>query len=514
MSSRKLKMSCALLAALWLAVWAPAQSSSRTRSGEFEWRFSIRPDRVVSSGITAENSCSSDLRFEIDLEHLPAFVRVRGEAGAMVASHDKHNFPVQFDSTGLAAGTHQGSVMIKCVTCRKNGCSKDREVLQIYMTVEGERAGPAYVRDRVLVVIPFDSDEGVEAAAKKLAAKHGLLAGEIHRLDSIHAALIAFVLPQGSDVAAKVAELLQEVLIAEPDYLFTTNDGASAQENSALAKVEYGPKLIHADRLQGSLSGKGVRVAIVDSGIDVNNPALKGKVVEQFDATGKGLTADVHGTMLAGIIAADPGNSGGVHGIAPAAEIVAIKACQPETAQAIQAQCSVVTLAQGLDFAIQKKARIINFSLSGPGEKLLQRLLDVALNQGIVVVAAAGNDGPHGRPGFLAALPRVIAVTAVDAGEHLYPLATQGDFIAVAAPGVEVVSIAPGGSLQVSSGTSFAAAFVSGTAALMIEQKPGVTPTELRSLLERTAKDLGPPGKDPQFGSGLVDACRATQVCR
>src|SRR5262249_55174794 len=193
---------------------------------------------------------------------------------------------------------------------------------------------------------------------------------------------------------------------------------------------------------------------------------------------------------------------------------LAIKACQPETPQAIQAQCSVLTLAQGLDFAIQKKARVINFSLNGPGEKLLQRLLDVALNQGIIVVAAAGNDGPHGRPGFLAALPKVIAVTAVDAGEHLYALATPGGFIAVAAPGVEIVSTTPGGTLQVSSGTSFAAAFVSGTAALMLEQQPQLGPTELRSLLERTAKDLGPPGRDPQFGSGLVDVCRATQVCR
>src|SRR5215471_14089800 len=215
MSSRKLKVSYALIVTLWLAVWAPAQSSSAAKNSEFEWRFSIRPDQVVSSGITAENSCRSANRFEIDLEHLPAFVRVRGEPSAMVASHDKHNVPVQFDSTGLAAGTHRGSVMIKCVTCRKNGCSQDREVLQIYMTVEGERAGPAYIRDRVLVVIPFDSDEGVEAAAKRLAAKHGLLAGEIHRLDSIHAALIAFALPQESDVAAKVAELLPEVLMAE-----------------------------------------------------------------------------------------------------------------------------------------------------------------------------------------------------------------------------------------------------------------------------------------------------------
>ncbi|HEY6251821.1 MAG TPA: S8 family serine peptidase [Candidatus Angelobacter sp.] len=514
---RKLRVrlaACALAGALWLTACAAAQvQSDKSAGSEFEWRFSIKPNQTISSGITAENRCRRHNRFEIDQETLPSFMRLSGKSSFNVDARSKHVFPVRFDSTGLAAGKYESLVVIKCVTCRENGCSQDRQSLHIYMTVE-EQDAAQFVPNRVLVTIPFDSFDGVEAAAKKLAAAHGLALVEIHRLDSIHAALIVYALPVGSDVTVKVAELAPEVLMAQPDYLYRTTGGGLGQTGSP-ATLQYGPKLIHADRLRSSLTGKGVRVAMIDTGIDINHPALKGKIAEQFDTTGKGFTADVHGTLLAGIIASEPANSTGITGMAPGCEILAIKACQPESPQSIQAQCSSLTLTRGLDLVLQKKARIINFSLSGPNDKLLlARLIDEASNRGIVMIAAAGNDGPRGQPGYPAALPKVIAVTAVDANEQLYSQATQGDFIALAAPGVEIVSTSPGGKLMVSSGTSFAAAFVTGISALILEQQPQLSPAALQSLLERTAKDLGRPGKDPQFGSGLVDACKAVAQLR
>jgi subtilisin family serine protease len=97
----------------------------------------------------------------------------------------------------------------------------------------------------------------------------------------------------------------------------------------------------------------------------------------------------------------------------------------------------------------------------------------------------------------------------VDSKNRLYSSATQGNFISLAAPGVEIISTSPGGKLLVSSGTSLATAFVSGTAALALQQQSRLSPRALQTLLERTAQDLGPPGKDPQFGNGLVNACRA-----
>jgi len=438
-------------------------------------------------------------------------VRLAGKPGFNVDPQSRHVVPVQFNSQGLPAGLHEGMIVIKCVTCHENGCSQDRQLLHIYMTVEQESTA-AFVPNRILATISLDAPEGVEAAAGKLGSSHGLNLAEIHRLDSIHVALIVFTLPPGSDVLAKAAELGREVLLAQPDYLYQTTAG-TAQENTSLVALQYGPKLIHADRLAGVLTGKGVRVAIIDTGVDVSHPAFKGRITDQYDTTGKGFTPDIHGTFLAGIIASQPGNSGAILGVAPGVEILAIKACQPETPQAIQAQCWSLTLAQALDVALQKKARVMNFSLSGPNEKLLARLINEAVSRGDVVVAAAGNSGPHGPPSYPAALPNVIAVTAVDANEQLYPEATRGDFIALAAPGVEIASTRPGGKFMASSGSSYATAFVTATSALVLEQQ-SLSPGALQSLLERTAKDLGPPGKDSLFGSGLVDACKAVAQLR
>lgn len=499
---------CLLVPALGLA---QEPRPATPAGGEFEWRFKVRPDQVVSSEITAENTCNKRHRFEIVDQGLPAFMRLRGESGADVNSHAKHDFPVAFDASGLAPGEYQGRVVVKCVNCgAEKGCTQDRDVLHIYMTVEAQRAAD-FVPGRVVVMIPFDSAAGVEATAKQLGAEHGLKVEEVSRLDSLQAALVVYALPAGTDVLSTIAELEPDVLLAQPDFLYSTFAPATQAANTPPA-LAYGPRLIGADRLRGTVTGKGVRVALIDTGLDAGHPALQGKIVEQADMTGKGFSADVHATLLAGIIAADSKSGNGISGIAPGVEIVAIKACQPQSAQTIQAQCWSITLAKGLDFAIEKKAAVINMSLGGPGgveDKLLKRMVDEAVGRGIVVVAAAGNDGPKSLPGFPAALPNVVAVTAVDSKEQLYAYATQGDFIALAAPGVEILSTSPGGKALVSSGTSLAAAFVSGTAALVLQQQPKLSPRSLQALLERTAKDLGPPGKDPQFGAGLVDACRA-----
>jgi subtilisin family serine protease len=504
---------------LSLAAGAQSQPSSTAQSGEFDWRFTVKQNQVASSNITADNICRHRHRFEIDSQQLPPFVHLVNESSADVESHSKHVFPVKFDSTGLKAGEYQGLVMINCLDCkRENGCTVDRQVLHIYMTVAPDTpAAPAknsqpnqnFVSDRVLVVVAFDSSAGVDATAKKLAAGFGLGVVEVHPLVSLNAALIVYSLPPGSDVQAKVAELLPQVLMAQPDFIYRTS---TTTQSDSLAQLQYGRKLIHADRVAASISGKGVRIAIIDTGIDAGHPAIKGKVEEQVDFTGKGFTPDVHGTLLAGIIGGEQKNGVGIAGVSPGAEILGIKTCQPvgpPGAAGIQAQCWSLTLAKGLDHAIQKKAKVINLSLGGPADKLLARLVDEAVKRGTVVVAAAGNDGPHGQPSFPAALPNVVAVTAVDANEQLYPDATEGDFIQVAAPGVEIVSTSPGGKLMVSSGTSMATAFVSGTAALLLQENPQLSPSKMQALLQSTARHLGPPGKGPQFGSGLIDACQA-----
>ena len=439
-------------------------------------------------------------------------MRLRGEFVADVNPLSQHLFPVEFDATGLRAGIYQGTVVVRCLTCREEkGCAQDREILRIYMTVEPPKAG-VYVPGRVLVVMPYDSADGANATAKKLGDTYGMQVEEVAHLKSLKAALIVFSLPPGVDVLKKIAELAPHVLFAQPDFLYSASD-SSADKANALPDLQYGPRLIGSDRLRGLVTGKGVRIALVDTGLDDGVPSFAGKISEKADMTGKGFTADVHATLLAAIMISEPAKKGsGISGIAPGAEILAVKACQPQTPRAVAAQCWSLTLDKGLDFAIEKRAGVINMSLGGPPgveDKLLQRMVDEAVNRGIFVVAAAGNDGPNGGPGLPAALPNVVAVTAVDAKEQLYPNATRGAFVDLAAPGVEIVSTSPGGKLLVSSGTSMATAFVSATAALLLQLQPQLSPQALRALLERTATDLGQPGKDPQFGNGLVNACRA-----
>ena len=139
----------------------------------------------------------------------------------------------------------------------------------------------------------------------------------------------------------------------------------------------------------------------------------------------------------------------------------------------------------------------------------MHRMLTAAYEKGIVLVAAAGNAGPKSAPLYPAADPDVIAVTATDSNDGLFNMANRGSYIAVAAPGVEILALAPGDSYQVTTGTSVAAAHVSGIAAMLLEENPSLTPAEVRSIIMSTAKPLGSAGQQADFGAGLADAYQA-----
>ena len=132
--------------------------------------------------------------------------------------------------------------------------------------------------------------------------------------------------------------------------------------------------------------------------------------------------------------------------------------------------------------------------------------------KGIVMVAAGGNAGPSSPPLYPAAYPGVIGVGATDAADALFAASNRGDQIAVAAPGVDLLLPAPGGKYEMQTGTSFAAALVSGVAALMLQADPTLQPDELRANLTQTARDLGRPGRDDQFGAGAADAFAAVSA--
>jgi subtilisin family serine protease len=193
-----------------------------------------------------------------------------------------------------------------------------------------------------------------------------------------------------------------------------------------------------------------------------------------------------------------------VLGTAPRVGVLAVRAFDPRTASG---EGTTFNIIKGLDWAAENGARVINMSFAGPADPRLGEALDRASKRGIVLIAAAGNAGPTSPPLHPAADRNVIAVTATDMEDRLYAGANRGNHIAVAAPGVDVLVPAPGGgNYQFTTGTSVAAAHVSGVVALLIERNPKLTPADVRRILTRTAKSLGPRDRS---GAGLVNAFQA-----
>ena len=236
--------------------------------------------------------------------------------------------------------------------------------------------------------------------------------------------------------------------------------------------------------------------------IDAAHHELAGVIEATFDAVGSKEPAHAHGTAIAGAIAA----KARLQGIAPAARILAIRAFDGSNKGA---DGTTLTILRSIDWAVAQGARVVNMSFAGPQDPGIARALAAAKKKGIVLVAAAGNAGPSSPPLYPAADANVVAVTATDAEDRLFNASNRGRHVAVAAPGVEIMAPAPGGGYQISSGTSFAAAHISGIVALLLELKPSLSPDAVRKVLEATAKDLGPAGRDSQFGAGLADAHRA-----
>jgi subtilisin family serine protease len=158
---------------------------------------------------------------------------------------------------------------------------------------------------------------------------------------------------------------------------------------------------------------------------------------------------------------------------------------------------------------VEHGAQIVNMSFAGPRDTVIERAIAATAAKGIVLVAAAGNAGPKSPPLYPAANPNVIAVSATDAQDKLFVASNRGSQIAIAAPGVDIFLPAPDEKYQMTSGTSFSSAYISSLAALVLERNPALKPEEVRTILTKTARDLGAPGRDDSFGAGEADAYAA-----
>lgn len=240
-----------------------------------------------------------------------------------------------------------------------------------------------------------------------------------------------------------------------------------------------------------------IRVGMIDSRVDTTHPALSNSNIETRSFARAGAAApDFHGTAIASIIAA---NSDEYQGLAPNAQVYAASVFEMDAKRGEIA--STVSLIRALDWLISTDVDVVNISLAGPPNRLLERALDKAALQDVVVMAAAGNGGPVARPMYPAAYSSVVAVTAVDSAQQVFRLANRGEYLALAAPGVDLRHAQPGGGYAASSGTSFAVPFAVTAAARLSRIQPDVN---IIDMLLSSAMDLGPPGRDSIYGYGLL----------
>jgi filamentous hemagglutinin family protein len=290
---------------------------------------------------------------------------------------------------------------------------------------------------------------------------------------------------------------------AAPDL--ANSDTAALMSLPAGDAAQYVIDKFHLGAVHRLASGRNVTIAVVDSEIDVAHPDLRGNIVERYDATQSPSKPHAHGTGMAGAIVSRTR----LLGVAPGARILAIKAFDES---ASSAEATSYQILKGLDYAIAKNVRIINMSFAGPRDPMMERTLKSAHDKGIILIAAAGNAGPKSPPLYPGADPSVIAVSATDYTDKPFTMANRGKYIAVAAPGVDVMVPAPANSYQLTTGTSVAAAHVSGVAALLVERKPTITPDEVRALLMKTSTAFSAKPKGEEDGAGLVDPVGALQA--
>jgi hypothetical protein len=344
-----------------------------------------------------------------------------------------------------------------------------------------------------------------DAQADELARRHRLERIGSQNFPLIGGTIGLFRIVDRRSVETASRELATEASVrsVQPNFRYVLQDQKAALTEGDPA--QYALQKLRLPQAHALAHGANVTVAVIDSGIDVTHPELANAVVDSFDALGSREGPHVHGTGIAGAIV----SHARLMGSAPAARILAIRAFGVAASGA--ASTSFVIL-KGLDYAAAHGAQIVNMSFAGPKDGLIERGIAAAAAKGILMVAAAGNGGPKSPPLYPAANPDVMAVSATDAQDRLFAASNRGGHIAIAAPGVDIFLPAPNEKYQMTSGTSFSAAFVSGLAALVLERNPVLKPDQVRAILVKTARDLGSPGRDDLFGAGEADAFAAVSA--
>jgi hypothetical protein len=263
--------------------------------------------------------------------------------------------------------------------------------------------------------------------------------------------------------------------------------------------VCFGRKFINWSKTAGSCA-KAAKIGIIDTSFDTTHPAFTNlkATSRAFLDNEKPSPYDWHGTAVLSLLAGNPDTS--TPGLAPDAHYLLATAFRSDVTG--NASTDTVRLLGALSWLEESNVDIVNMSFSGPQDPAIARAIARMSKKGIVFVAAAGNMGPNAPPSYPAAYPQVIAVTAVNRKGNNYSKANRGSHIDVAAPGVDIVTALPNGQQGFKTGTSFAAPFV--TAILATQGDLAFTGAKAKLMSHLAVRDLGPPGRDPMYGSGLA----------
>jgi subtilisin family serine protease len=377
---------------------------------------------------------------------------------------------------------------------------KSRRMIVVTMTDQAHRELSG--GQPIGMIPPDDSIDSLRrynTYLRQLKLRHGIRRVADWPLKSLGVRCFVFELDVGYDRDTVIAQLKNDPLVETVQSMQMFSVLADGY-NDPYLKVQNNLAIMAVPASHRWATGKGVTVGVVDTGVDVKHEDLHEQITMRKNFVNNddgGFAADLHGTAVAGIIAADTNNGTGMVGIAPDARIMALKACWQTSAGDIKAACSSFTLAKAIDFAILNDIDILNLSLAGPSDPLLQRLVEKALEQEVGVVAAISLNPDHS---FAANIEGVIAVheTAAAPGTNIY---RSG----VTAPGVNILSTRPGDRYDFFSGSSFSTAQVAGLVALIKERKPHLASDKIKALLLGTREKL----RSAQDGDRPVHACRA-----
>jgi subtilisin family serine protease len=390
-------------------------------------------------------------------------------------------------------------------TNRGHAAASHHVLVMLRMAPQHFRAGPAYDGS-----YPADSNRpALRRAAQEVAREHELRIVDDWPMPAI--GIDCFVMEHDAGLPDErvLAALARDPRIewAQPLNLFHTLDGGDP-----LYPVQPDGKYWHVAELHRISTGRGVHIAVVDSGIDASHPDLVGQVESRENFVEKGpVPAEPHGTAIAGIVAARAGNGLGIAGVAPDARLMSLRACWQAPHQG--ARCNSFTLGKALDFAIGHRARVINLSLAGPHDRLLQSLLETAVARGATVVGAVDPALPGG--GFPASSPAVLAVAPREAA----PLLLHTHWLL--APDTDIPTCLPAARWGFVSGSSYGAAHVTGLVALLAQLRPRASPDQLKSDIV-TSHNIATLTQSANRGvragaAGSIDACatisRAAGTC-